>query len=124
MIDAIAAFVNTIKAPSTPFDNALFHIRHDITVEFPPFTIEQNKGKQLFLDNCASCHAFSLSTSFRHEFGNNATVASNGLDREYADKGIGRHTGLAENNGVFKIPGIRNIALTAPYMHDGRFETL
>ena len=43
---------------------------------------------------------------------------------EYVDKGKASHTNKAEDIGVFKIPGLRNIELSGPYMHDGRFETL
>jgi cytochrome c peroxidase len=42
----------------------------------------------------------------------------------YPDQGIGALTGNPADNGVFKAPSLRNIALTAPYMHDGRFKTL
>ncbi len=51
-------------------------------------------------------------------------MACNGLDLEYGDKGLGSITGNPADNGVFKSPSLRNIALTAPYMHDGRFKTL
>ncbi|HRH69998.1 MAG TPA: cytochrome c peroxidase [Flavobacteriales bacterium] len=49
---------------------------------------------------------------------------NNGLDAEFTDLGAGGVTGLAEDMGRFKTPTLRNIALTAPYMHDGRFQTL
>jgi len=124
IIESIAAFVNTIESSHAPFDQGLGQSQFEVEEDFPIFSEEQNRGKQLFLDNCASCHAFSLSGGLRHKFGNIATLASNGLDMDYADKGVGQHTQLAEDNGVFKIPGIRNVGLTAPYMHDGRFETL
>ena len=51
-------------------------------------------------------------------------VANNGLDMNYDDKGVGERTLNEKDNGVFKIPFLRNIELTAPYMHDGRFATL
>lgn len=47
-----------------------------------------------------------------------------GLENPYLDKGIGDITGLPQDEGVFKVPSLRNIELTAPYMHDGRFATL
>jgi cytochrome c peroxidase len=46
------------------------------------------------------------------------------LDLEYTDNGIGDLTGQASKNGLFKVPFLRNIEVTGPYMHDGRFETL
>ncbi len=123
IINAIAAFVNQIESAHAPFDNGLQH-QFKVEERFAEFSDAENNGKQLFLNNCASCHGFSLSESFRLKFGNNDHLASNGLDIEYEDNGLGRHTSLVEDNGIFKIPGIRNIALTGPYMHDGRFETL
>ena len=55
--------------------------------------------------------------------------SNNGLDSiydedKYIDKGRGSVTGKKTDNGKFLIPSLRNILLTAPYMHDGRFETL
>jgi cytochrome c peroxidase len=50
--------------------------------------------------------------------------SNNGLDLSFSDLGRGSVTGNANDNGKFKVPTLRNIALTAPYMHDGRFATL
>lgn len=49
---------------------------------------------------------------------------NNGLDSEFTDLGAGGVTGLPQDIGRFKTPTLRNVALTAPYMHDGRFQTL
>ena len=49
---------------------------------------------------------------------------NNGLDSEFTDLGAGGITGRPEDMGRFKTPTLRNVALTAPYMHDGRFQTL
>src|SRR5678816_4471164 len=49
---------------------------------------------------------------------------NNGLENPYVDKGVGALTGRAQDEGLFKVPSLRNVALTAPYMHDGRFATL
>jgi len=54
----------------------------------------------------------------------NETLANIGLEQIYTDKGVGHLTRNQEDNGKFKIPSIRNIMLTAPYMHDGRFATI
>ena len=48
----------------------------------------------------------------------------NGLDSEYTDRGLGEVTNFPEDYGKFKAPKLHNIALTAPYMHDGRLKTL
>ena len=81
------------------------------------FSAEENRGKALFMNNCAGCHGetFTLATT---------PEANNGLDLVYSDKGIGALTGSVSEYGVFKVPILRNVTKTAPYMHDGRFETL
>ena len=66
--------------------------------------------------NCSDCHAGPLQTN--HAFSNN------GLDATLTDRGRGAVSGQATDNGKFRVPSLRNIALTAPYMHDGRFATL
>ena len=49
---------------------------------------------------------------------------NNGLDSVFTDGGRGMVTGLPQDQGKFKTPTLRNIELSAPYMHDGRFATL
>src|SRR5213079_3595062 len=49
---------------------------------------------------------------------------NNGLEFPLVDLGVGAITGNPADNGKFKVPSLRNIELTAPYMHDGRFATL
>ncbi|WP_210521002.1 cytochrome-c peroxidase [Hymenobacter terricola] len=66
--------------------------------------------------NCGDCHSGDLQT--------NHTFSNNGLDRTFADLGLGSQTSRPTDNGKFRVPSLRNIALTAPYMHDGRFATL
>lgn len=66
--------------------------------------------------NCFDCHG---GANFSRQL-----ITNNGLDMTFADKGLGGITGLEKDNGKFKAPSLRNIALTAPYMHDGRFKTL
>ena len=68
--------------------------------------------------NCADCHASAAGLFTDHAFRNN------GLDASFGDLGRGQQTGLATDNGRFRVPTLRNVALTAPYMHDGRFATL
>ena len=51
-------------------------------------------------------------------------IDNNGLEFPYVDTGIGGITGNAGDLGKFKVPSLRNIELTAPYMHDGRFTNL
>lgn len=67
-------------------------------------------------DNCHSKPTFDARWS--------SSGANIGLELEYEDQGMGATGNPFGANGVFKIPSLRNIALTAPYMHDGRFNTL
>ncbi|MBK8499502.1 MAG: c-type cytochrome [Flavobacteriales bacterium] len=76
------------------------------------------RGKDLFFTSahCVDCHEPPL---FDHH-----DVSNIGLDSLSADGGLGERTGMPWHWGRFKTPTLRNIALTAPYMHDGRFSTL
>ena len=56
--------------------------------------------------------------------GQTGDIANIGLNQVYEDNGVGALSGFRFDDGKFKIPTLRNIALTAPYMHDGRFSTL
>ena len=80
------------------------------------FSPSENNGYLLFQQFCASCHTEPLFTNFAFE--------NNGLDATFNDLGRYRITLDTNDIGKFKIPSIRNIALTSPYMHDGRFTTL
>ncbi|HEX8505619.1 MAG TPA: cytochrome c peroxidase [Hymenobacter sp.] len=66
--------------------------------------------------NCGDCHSGELQT--------NHTFSNNGLDLTFADRGLASQTNLPTDEGKFRVPSLRNIALTAPYMHDGRFTSL
>ena len=78
------------------------------------------RGKEIFTTekgDCFHCHSYPLFTS--NDFHNN------GLDQEFEmDNGRFNVTGDINDKGKFKSPSLRNIELTAPYMHDGRFQTL
>ena len=115
---AITSFVDAISSVHSKFDEGLEHsAQFSVEHDFFNFTEIENKGKQLFNSNCASCH------TDKHNF-TVKTSGNNGLEMEYADKGVGGRLNKTELFGVFKIPFLRNIELTGPYMHDGRFETL
>lgn len=68
--------------------------------------------------DCFHCHGGILTRNDILNFSNN------GLDNVFSDLGRGGHTQDPNDMGKFQIPSLRNIALTAPYMHDGRFKTL
>jgi cytochrome c peroxidase len=84
---------------------------------FPILSNSENRGRLIFVNNCSKCHSPVRKLQEVNE-------ACNGLEINYADQGKGRITGNPADNGVFKSPSLRNVALTAPYMHDGRFKTL
>jgi cytochrome c peroxidase len=112
---ALAQFVRSIISTRTKFDAG-------IPVNFSNFTAEENLGRQIFLGQvgnatCAACHGTD-------NFVPGPTINNNGLENPYVDKGVGALTGRPQDEGFFKVPSLRNIALTAPYMHDGRFATL
>ncbi len=75
------------------------------------------QGGQLGAD-CFHCHPHGGGRFTDGIFRNN------GLDSEFSDPGRGGVTGLPQDMGKFKTPTLRNVALSAPYMHDGRFQTL
>ena len=116
---ALEAFELTLTSFDSRFDRA---VRGG-----PPFTEEEKRGFLLFVTefdprtgqrgaDCFHCHGVPLFTD--HQFHNN------GLDAEPADRGRERATGRAADRGRFMTPSLRNVAKTAPYMHDGRFATL
>lgn len=73
-------------------------------------------GMELFEAKCESCHAGVLQSDFSYR--------NNGLDAIPLDSGRTRITENANDWGKFRVPSLRNVELTAPYMHDGRIETL
>jgi len=80
----------------------------------------QQRGRELFLEKakCFDCHFGPDFTG--DEFRNIGLYDG----KEYTDKGRFDITGDSNDLGKFKVPGLRNVALTAPYMHDGSLETL
>jgi cytochrome c peroxidase len=70
---------------------------------------------------CGHCHAPPLTTT--GQFFNNGIDSVLTLN-DFKDKGLGNVTKKIEDNGKFKVPSLRNIMLTAPYMHDGRMKTI
>ena len=93
-----------------------------VTQNFANFTAQENLGRQIFFGQvggatCSACHGTD-------NFVPGASLNNNGLENPYVDKGVGALTGLTQDEVLFKVPSLRNIELTAPYMHDGRFATL
>jgi len=86
---------------------------------FTNFSAEENRGKDIFLSaqgGCAACHGTETFTA--------PSARNNGLDLTTTDRGFGAVSNDINDDSKFKSPSLRNIELTAPYMHDGRFTTL
>ncbi len=119
IFESISHFMSGMGARNTGFDQALKKAGGVAAVEgnFPDFSPQLNRGKTLFLNHCESCHGSLTSVPRIFE-------ANNGLESPYIDQGKGAITGNFYEKGIFKVPGLRNIVQSAPYMHDGRFTTL
>ncbi|MEL6925206.1 MAG: c-type cytochrome [Bacteroidota bacterium] len=108
--------MNSLITTNSKFDKGM-RKHNNAQVEFDNFTKEENAGRGLFSRKCASCHGGRMITTGQ-------STANTGLDLEYDDRGIAELTENPIDDGVFKVPLLRNVELTGPYMHDGRFETL
>jgi cytochrome c peroxidase len=116
---ALEQYLLTLVSQESRFDRTVRKVAQ--------MTEEEKRGLQLFVTefdparglrgaDCFHCHGGTLFTD--HQFKNN------GLDLVPADLGRMKVTGNPADRGKFKTPSLRNIAVTAPYMHDGRFATL
>ena len=83
-----------------------------------PLSSDEVQGYQLFQQKCSSCHSGALFT--------NQSFINNGLPPNPRINDLGREAVSGDPNDryKFKVPSLRNVAYTAPYMHDGRFRTL
>lgn len=122
---ALAQFQRTLISANSRYDQYL-------RGEYQPTDLEL-QGIQLFFThpipqiglrggNCGDCHLGPLTSGERNRF---LGFHNNGLDDdENLQPGLQNVTGNPFDRGKFRAPGLRNIAKTAPYMHDGRFQTL
>ena len=116
---ALAMFMNAINSTHSRLDD--FSAGNSSAL-----TAQEIQGKMLFDTkyNCGSCHNNGSGGGGGYSGGGGATFLDIGLDQTYTDLGHGVITQQATDNGTFKVPNLRNVALTAPYMHDGRYKTL
>lgn len=122
---AIAQFLRTLISANSKFD-VMYKIEHNFTLNAKEeaiknqITLQEWDGYDLFKSlngaDCFHCHNGALMQVQKY--------SNNGLDENPADSGREAVTGNPSDKGKFKVPTLRNIALTAPYMHDGRFATL
>jgi len=109
-LKALSQFLVMLVSSNSKYDKM---IRNEVT-----FTVQEQNGYQLFKIHCASCHQEPLFTSEKFE--------NNGLsvDATLNDFGRMKITQNPNDSLKFKVPTLRNIQFTFPYMHDGRFASL
>lgn len=116
---ALEQYLLTLVSQDSRFDRAarkLIELTDEEKRGLQLFVTEHDPARGLFGADCFHCHGGTLFTD--HQFKNN------GLTLEPHDIGRMTVTGNPADRGKFKTPSLRNIAVTAPYMHDGRFQTL
>ncbi|HZN41208.1 MAG TPA: cytochrome c peroxidase [Planctomycetota bacterium] len=138
LAEALAQFVRSIVSLRSSYDEGLA-ATGDVDKDFPNFTAAENRGKKLFFgdagtrpQSCAACHVERVFAWCGNSFFIDPVslqtdcCRNNGVDlgRASDDAGLGNVTGKAEDRGKFRAPSLRNVELTGPYMHDGRFATL
>jgi cytochrome c peroxidase len=122
---AIASFLRTMISANSKFDKqriGQYQFNQSELNGFNLFLSEGGSPDQVpggsFGADCFHCHGFGSMQMTDYLFHNN------GLDATFTDLGRGAVTGSVYDNGKFKTPTLRNVELTGPYMHDGRFTTL
>lgn len=122
---ALSQFVRSIVASNSRYDAAREAEEERFGRPLAGLTEQENRGLELFFGEgrCEQCHSGDMF------MGNGST--NNGLDSTFSDLGAGGRPGAAglrtvtgRGRGAFKTVSLRNVELTAPYMHDGRFATL
>lgn len=109
MAKAIEQFLFTVTSDNSRFDQSNRGEIHLTEQELRGFNRLKIKG-------CFNCHKGALLMD--------GLSHNTGLDLNFTDKGLGETTGRYQDDGKFKTPSLRNIMVTAPYMHDGRFKTI
>jgi cytochrome c peroxidase len=122
---AIAQFLRTMISGKSKYD-VMYKNEYNYTLSqeeqaiYQTVTPDELAGYDLFKSlngaDCFHCHNGPLMQVQK--------FSNNGLDATFIDKGRGAITGNPNDDGKFKVPTLRNIEFTAPYMHDGRFSTL
>ena len=122
---AIAQFLRTLISGKSKFD-VMYKYENNLPLSaseqaiYNTVTVSEWGGYDLFKSlngaDCFHCHNGPLMQVQK--------FSNNGLDATFNDLGRGAITGNPNDNGKFKVPTLRNIEFSAPYMHDGRFATL
>lgn len=116
----IGQFERSLLSYRSKYDKVLSGEEYFSKDEYQGFLLMNNQVRGA----CLNCH-----TSDANALGTTGKFSNNGLQEafkteDYQDKGLMETTQNLKDIGKFKIPSIRNLAFTAPYMHDGRFNTL
>ena len=119
IIDALVEFEKTLITPNSPFDRYLRN-------EDGALTDEELKGYQAFKElGCISCHqGINIGGNLYQKFGVFYNYIAERGDIKKLDYGRMNQTNRQMDAFVFKVPSLRNIAVTAPYLHDGSAETI
>jgi len=116
---ALENYLLTLTSFDSKFDRALSGQEKLTSLEqrgFELFSTEYDPRRRQYGADCFHCHGGPLFQS--------QSFANNGLDSIFSDPGRAKVTGKSSDLGKFAVPSLRNVALTGPYMHDGRFQTL
>ena len=108
LLHALAQFTSMLVSSNSKYDQVI--------AGKDQFTTEEKQGYELFKLNCALCHTEPLFTDY--------SFRNSGLPIDLNDTGREKVSQDAKDRGKFKVPTLRNIAYTYPYMHDGRFSNL
>ena len=117
---ALAQFVRSIVSYQSKYDEGRARVQ-SAQEDFGNFTLQENRGKALFMRSCGTCHMKDGNEHFFVQIPANTGLRGND---PAADGGVGDVTLRAADLGSFKSPSLRNVEATAPYGHDGRFATL
>jgi cytochrome c peroxidase len=117
---ALAQFVRSMVSYQSRYDDGRGRVT-SADDDFDNFTRQENRGKALFMRNCTGCH---MKDGNEHFFVPSPSNNGPSQSSPFADGGVGDVTLRAADLGLFKSPSLRNVAVTAPYGHDGRFKTL
>jgi len=116
---ALEQYLLTLVAADSKFDRAMrgeLSLSEDEKQGFALFATEFDPAHGQRGADCFHCHGGVLFSDYAYK--------NNGLDLAAADAGRAKVTSRDADRGMFKTPPLRNVARTAPYMHDGRFATL
>lgn len=120
--NCLASFERTLLSGNAPFD------RYEYSGDKAALTESQIRGLAVFLDpghgNCAVCHTINKEFALFTDGKFHNTGEGVGDSGEFADVGRYHETKVVTDTGAFLTPSLRNVANTAPYMHDGHLRTL